>query len=80
MAEALPGLAPPRPLPLKERASVVFVEKCQLDVIDGAFVAVEATGTRIHLPVGGLACIMLEPGARTCPTAAFRPPPPACMA
>ena len=64
MAEALPGLAPPRPLPLKERASVVFVERCQLDVIDGAFVAVEATGTRIHLPVGGLACIMLEPGAR----------------
>lgn len=60
----LPGATPPRPIPLKERASIVFVEKCQLDVLDGAFVAVDATGVRTHLPVGGLACIMLEPGAR----------------
>lgn len=58
------GASSPRPIPLKERASIVFVEKCQLDVIDGAFVAVDATGVRTHLPVGGLACIMLEPGAR----------------
>ncbi|MEL6317709.1 MAG: type I-E CRISPR-associated endonuclease Cas1e [Pseudomonadota bacterium] len=57
-------IPPPRPIPLKERASIVFVEKCQLDVIDGAFVAVDATGVRTHLPVGGLACIMIEPGVR----------------
>ena len=62
--EALPGLPPPRPIPLKERASIVFVEKGQLDVLDGAFVMVDATGVRTHLPVGGLACVMLEPGAR----------------
>ncbi len=43
---------------------MVFVEKGQLDVIDGAFVLVDARGIRTHLPVGGLACIMLEPGAR----------------
>lgn len=59
-----PGLPPPKPIPLKDRASLVFVERAQLDVMDGAFVAVEADGTRTHIPVGGLACIMLEPGAR----------------
>lgn len=59
-----PGLPPPRPIPLKDRASLVFVERAQLDVQDGAFVAVNADGTRTHIPVGGLACLMLEPGAR----------------
>jgi CRISPR-associated protein Cas1 len=60
----LPGLAPPKPIPLKDRASLVFVERAQLDVLDGAFVAVNADGTRTQIPVGGLAGIMLEPGAR----------------
>lgn len=60
----LPGLAPPRPIPLKDRASLVFVERAQLDVVDGAFVAINADGTRTQIPVGGLAGIMLEPGAR----------------
>jgi len=64
MNSGLPGLPPPTPIPLKDRASIVFVEKAQLDVIDGAFVAVNADNTSIHIPVGGLACIMLEPGAR----------------
>lgn len=59
-----PGLPPPRPIPLKDRASLVFVERAQLDVQDGAFVAVNADGTRTQIPVGGLAGIMLEPGAR----------------
>lgn len=61
---AIPGLPPPKPIPLKDRASLVFVERAQLDVQDGAFVAVNADGTRTHIPVGGLAGIMLEPGAR----------------
>lgn len=61
---AMPGLPPPKPIPLRDRASLVFVEKAQLDVQDGAFVAVNADGTRTHIPVGGLAGIMLEPGAR----------------
>lgn len=60
----LPGLPPPRPIPLKDRASLVFVERAQLDVQDGAFVAINADGTRTHVPVGGLAGLMLEPGAR----------------
>lgn len=60
----IPGLPPPRPIPLKDRASLVFVERAQLDVQDGAFVAVNADGTRTQIPIGGLAGIMLEPGAR----------------
>lgn len=60
----IPGLAPPRPIPLKDRASLVFVERARLDVLDGAFVAINADGTRTQIPVGGLAGIMLEPGAR----------------
>ncbi|MFT3691459.1 type I-E CRISPR-associated endonuclease Cas1e [Paenirhodobacter sp.] len=58
------GLPPPAPIPLKDRASMVFVEHARLDVQDGACVAVNADGTRIQIPIGGIACIMLEPGAR----------------
>ncbi len=61
---AIPGLQPPRPIPIKERASILFIEKGQLDVIDGAFVVVDVRGVRTVIPVGGLACLMLEPGTR----------------
>ncbi len=57
-------IAPPRPIPIKDRSSILFVEKGQLDVLDGAFVVVDKNGARTHIPVGGLACLMLEPGAR----------------
>jgi CRISPR-associated protein Cas1 len=60
----LPGLPPPKPIPLKDRATIAFVEKGNIDVLDGAFVVVDKAGVRIHLPIGGLACLMLEPGAR----------------
>ena len=60
----LPGAPPPKPIPLKERAALVFVERARLDVIDGAFVAIGADGNRTHVPIGGVACLMLEPGAR----------------
>lgn len=43
---------------------MVFIERAQLDVKDGAFVAIDAEGTRTHIPVGGVTCLMLEPGAR----------------
>jgi len=49
---------------LKDRASLVFVERAQLDVIDGAFVAIDVEGVRTHIPVGGVACLLLEPGIR----------------
>ncbi|NHO57836.1 type I-E CRISPR-associated endonuclease Cas1 [Acetobacter lambici] len=60
----IPGLAPPKLIPLKDRASLIFVERARLDVLDGAFVAVNADGTRTQIPIGGIAGIMLEPGAR----------------
>ena len=60
----MPGLAPPRPIPIKDRAAILFIERGQLDVLDGAFVVVDKAGVRTHIPVGGLACLMLEPGAR----------------
>lgn len=61
---AMPGLPPPRPIPIRDRASILFVEKGRLDVLDGAFVMVDEGGVRTHIPVGGLVCLMLEPGTR----------------
>jgi len=61
VADLLPPL---RPIPIKERLSVLYIERGQLDVLDGAFVVVDVTGVRTHIPVGGVACLMLEPGAR----------------
>lgn len=61
---ALSGLPPPKPIPIRERAALVFIERAQIDVKDGAFVAIDADNRRTHIPVGGLACLMLEPGAR----------------
>ncbi|WP_431066528.1 hypothetical protein [Methylotuvimicrobium sp.] len=50
---------------MKERVSMVFIQKGQIDVKDGAFVVIDETGTRTHIPVGSIACIMLEPGTRS---------------
>ena len=57
-------LPPLKPIAMKERISMVFVEKGQIDVLDGAFVVVDEGGVRTHIPVGSIACIMLEPGTR----------------
>ncbi len=59
-----PILPPLKPIPIKDRVSVVFVEKGNLDVLDGAFVVIDKNGVRTHIPVGGVACLMLEPGTR----------------
>ena len=53
-----------RPIAIKDRSSIVFLEYGQVDVIDGAFVLVDDKGVRVQIPVGGLACLMLEPGIR----------------
>lgn len=64
------GMLPPlKPIPIKERLSIIFIERGEIDVIDGAFVVVDSQGFRVrpvltHVPVGGVACIMLEPGTR----------------
>lgn len=61
MADVLPPL---KPIPIKDRMSILFVEKGNLDVLDGAFVVVDKNGVRTHIPVGGVACLMLEIGTR----------------
>lgn len=67
MSDLLPPL---KPIAIKERLSVLFIEKGNLDVLDGAFVVVDKTGIRTHVPVGGVACLMLEPGTRVSHAAA----------
>ncbi len=57
-------MPPLKPIPIKDRISVLYVSKGNLDVLDGAFVIVDKNGIRQHLPVGGVACLMLEPGTR----------------
>ena len=60
----VPILPPLKPLPIKDRVSVLYIERGNLDVLDGTFVVVDKTGIRTHIPVGGVACLMLEPGTR----------------
>ncbi|MEP6494620.1 MAG: type I-E CRISPR-associated endonuclease Cas1e [bacterium] len=55
---------PLRPIAIKDRSAIVFLERGQVDVIDGAFVLVDENGVRVQIPIGGLACLMLEPGTR----------------
>jgi CRISPR-associated protein Cas1 len=53
-----------KPIPIKDRLSIIYIEYGLIDVIDGAFVVVDVEGVRTHIPVGSVACIMLEPGTR----------------
>ncbi|AJF74634.1 CRISPR-associated protein Cas1 [Raoultella ornithinolytica] len=55
---------PLSPISLKDRTSMIFLQYGQIDVVDGAFVLIDKTGVRTHIPVGSVACIMLEPGTR----------------
>ena len=43
---------------------MIFIQYGQIDVLDGAFVIIDKNGVRKHIPVGSVACIMLEPGTR----------------
>ena len=47
----LPGIAPPHPIPIKDRASILFIERGRLGVLDGAFVVVDKNGVRTHIPI-----------------------------
>lgn len=63
MSDRPPPL-PLKPLPMKDRVSMVFVSYGQIDVLDGAFVVIDQRGVRTHIPIGMVACLMLEPGTR----------------
>ncbi|MES9903405.1 MAG: type I-E CRISPR-associated endonuclease Cas1e [Sedimenticola sp.] len=57
-------LPPLKPIAMKERISMLFIERGEIDVLDGAFVVIDKNGVRTHIPVGSIACLMLEPGTR----------------
>jgi CRISPR-associated protein Cas1 len=57
-------LPPLKPIAMKERVSLIFIEYGEIDVVDGAFVVIDKNGVRTHIPIGSVACIMLEPGTR----------------
>ena len=65
---SLSPIIPIKPIPIKDRISMIFVYYGRIDVRDGAFVVInEVDGQdreRKHIPVGSVACIMLEPGTR----------------
>lgn len=50
-------LPPLKPIPMKDRVS-------------GAFVVVDVKGVRTHIPIGSVACLMLQPGTRVSHAAA----------
>lgn len=56
------NLSAPRPVPIKDRSSYAWLSKGRLDVEDGAFVLVNAEGSRTQIPLGAIACVFLEPG------------------
>lgn len=55
---------PLKPIPMKDRVSMIFLKFGQIDVKDGAFVLIREDEVRTHIPIGSVACIMLEPGTR----------------
>ncbi|MDF9434168.1 type I-E CRISPR-associated endonuclease Cas1e [Chromohalobacter israelensis] len=56
---------PLKPIPIKDRMSMIFVGMGQIDVRDGAFVVIDdVNGERMHIPVGSIVCLLLEPGTR----------------
>lgn len=59
------GFIPLKPIPEKDRMSMIFIRMGQIDVRDGAFVVIDdVNGERLHIPVGSVACLLLEPGTR----------------
>ena len=57
-------LPPLKTTPIKDRMSTIFLEKGQVDVVDGSLVLLDEAGVRTQIPIGNITCIMLEPGTR----------------
>ncbi len=54
---------PLKPIPIKDRNSMIFIGMGRIDVRDGAFAVIdEVNGERMLIPVGSVVCIMLEYG------------------
>jgi CRISPR-associated protein Cas1 len=58
-------LTVPKPIPIKERISVQFLQKGRIDILENRMVIVnDEGGARMIIPVGATVCLMLEPGTR----------------
>ena len=44
------GLPPPKPIMMKERVSMLFLEYGESDVLDWAFVLIDKTGVLTQIP------------------------------
>lgn len=53
---------PSETVPIKDRNSMLFLRYGCIDVDNGAFVLEDSQGVRMQIPVGGIACLFLEPG------------------
>lgn len=60
----MPIIRKPARIPQKDRISIVHIGKGNVDVKDGAFVVIDKNGVREQIPIGGVSCVMLEPGSR----------------
>lgn len=49
-------------IPLRDREPFLHVGRGMIDVEDGAVVLADVNGIRMQIPVGTLACLMIEPG------------------
>lgn len=49
-------------IPLRDREPFLHVGRGTIDVEDGAVVLADVNGIRMQIPVGTLACLMIEPG------------------
>ncbi len=56
------SVPPLKPIPLNSRQPFLFLKYGRIDVQDNAFVLTDEKGIRLLVPVGAVACLMLEPG------------------
>ena len=49
-------------VPMRDRESFLHIGRGLIDVEDGAVVVADVRGVRMQVPVGAIACLMLEPG------------------
>lgn len=51
-------------VPMRDREPFLHVRRGLVDVEDGAVVVADVRGVRMQIPIGTIACLMLEPGTR----------------
>jgi CRISPR-associated protein Cas1 len=57
-------MKPIKPVQIKERSSIIFLDKGSVGVAAGSMVLTDSEGTKTGIPVGMVTCIMLGPGIK----------------